>query len=356
MNNKLANGSILDPFFTPIGLKDFAVSWVGPHPLQPGFCFGSEDGRLLLTNLHAKVTSGPFKASASGEAINGVAFSGEWLAVSTRADVTMRCFPRVAGVKAVVLPYGAHGVVAVQSGYFAAPMGHTGVMMLKAGSGPGDDVGVLSPVNNGMDFYQVIAMRGRGKKDLLVCATRQQGIGLTELRWGNPTYNMRIAAFEGIDVVDVCAVPSKSGSPAIAAVGLDGSLILVRDALRDPAPTNIKFKTIKGTAYRVLCRGEDLVVLTSRGLYVLEKLAHRLASGTQAENFTTQIFAVPMEAVDANIVRDRWLLVITSDEVFVGDLDLIRHARPKDSEISQTVNQARQTHDLPLSANILTAV
>lgn len=331
MNQAHTNGGVPHPLFTPIPLQDFPVSWVGPHPSQPGFCFGSEDGMLLFTDERFARLLGPGKGSASGEAINGVAYSGHWIAVSTRADVTIGSLREDEGKKGVVgAPFGAHSIVAAPSGYFAAPMGRTGVMMLKAGSSPGDAVGVLTSDKEGMYFHRVIALPGRGGKDLLVCAAGQGGIGITELQWGEPTYTMRVATFAGLDVVDVCPVASDPKSPAVAAVSRDGTLILVGDVLHDSMPVNITFKAVQGVAYRVLRRGEDLYLLTSRALYVLKKLAARLAAGVSLGKVTTPIRVVPMEAVDASIIHDRWLFLVMPDEVLRGDVHVIEHVNAHD--------------------------
>jgi hypothetical protein len=321
MNRASSNGGPPRPLFGSIRLKDFDVTWAGPHPLQPGFCFGSEDGRLLFTDEHGVPVLGPAKGSDVGEAINGVAFSGEWMAVSTRASVVLGSVRQDKNRPANVgFPVGAHGIVASPGGYFVAPLGRTGVMAVKAGSGVGDPVGYLTSDKQDMYFYRVLALQGRNGADLLVCACRQGGIGITEVRWGEETYNMRVATFNGLDVVDVCAIRSDPESPAVAALGRDGTLILVRDGLNDKKPATIKFKTIKGTAYRVLSDGEHLFVVTSRGLYALTRLAGRLLSGMPAGEFTTQILVVPTDAVDASLVNGRWLLVITPDEVLNLDV------------------------------------
>src|SRR5262249_36964173 len=162
------------------------------------------------------------------------------------------------------------------SGYFVAPLGRAGIMMLRAGSGPDDPVGVITSDKEGLYFYRVLTMAGRQGQDLLACAARKGGIGITEIRWGQNTYNIELATFAGLDVVDVCAVNADPGSPAIAALGRDGTLILVRDALHDNAPLSLKFDTVQGTAYRLLSAGGHLFLLTSRGLYGLMKLGERL--------------------------------------------------------------------------------
>src|SRR5437868_1735189 len=88
--NELPKGSngappiVVQPIALPEG---FLPTWAGPLPGRM-FCFGSEDGKWFFTNEHGKSMSGPAKASMSGEAINGVAISGIWMAISTRAEVT----------------------------------------------------------------------------------------------------------------------------------------------------------------------------------------------------------------------------------------------------------------------------
>jgi hypothetical protein len=325
MNRASSNGGTSRPLFTPIRLEDFEVTWAGPNPLQPGFCFGSEDGRLLFTDERGIPLLGPGKGSDSGEAINGVAYSGGWIAVSTRAGIMMGAFPQNGKNQRghIRFPWGAHGVAASPGGNFVAPLGRAGVMFVKAGSGVGDPVSSLTSDKEGMYFYRVVALRGRDGSDLLACACRQGGISTTEVGWGQETYNMRVSATKGLDVVDVCAVASDADSPAVAALGRDGTLILVRDALRDRNPAAIKFNTIRGTAFRLLSGGGHLFVLTSRGLYVLTKLAERLVAGIPPGEFTTQIVVVPLETVDASLVDDRWLLVITPDEVLKLDVGVI---------------------------------
>jgi hypothetical protein len=325
MNESLENGGTPRPHFARLRLKNFDVSWAGQHPFMPGFCFGSEDGRLLFTDEDGSQIGEPFGGSYSRDAINGLVRSGEWIAVSTRQDVTLQSLTRATNKKPgiVVFPHGAHGVTATPSGYFVAPLGRTGIMLLKPGSGPSDPVWVIPSDRPNMHFYRVLALQGRNGKDLLVCAGRQGGIGSMEARWGQETYNMRVATFDGLDVVDVCAVDDEREVPAVAALTRDGTLILIRDALHDEKPATLRFNTIQGTAYRLLRSGEHLLVLTSRGLYVLAKLADRLVTGMPPDEFVTQILTIPMEAVDANVVNGRWLLIIMPDGVQRVDVNVL---------------------------------
>jgi hypothetical protein len=331
MNRAQSNGGTSRPLFASLRLKDFDVTWAGPNPFRSGFGFGSEDGRLVFTDETGVPLTEPAKGSISGEAINGIAASATSLAVTSRQDVTVRTWTQVQPDRCAVsgVPHGAHGITLAPSGYYVAPLGRAGIMMLRAGSGPGDMVGVMTPGKEGMYFYRVLARAGTDGRDLLVCATRRGGIGIAEVLWGQDTYTMRTATFEGLDVVDVCFVGGPAESPAVAAVGYDGSIILVRDALHDTNPMTMKFDNVQGQVYRLLSVRGHLFLLTSRGLFGLMGLGDRLMRGLTKERFTTSILVIPMQAVDANMVGDRWLLVVMPDEVRIFDVEQIAKDTPE---------------------------
>jgi hypothetical protein len=335
MNRLPPNGSMSRPLYTPIQFKDFEVSWAGPNPLGPGFAFGSEDGRVLMTDETGVPLPKKVQESITGEAINGIAGSGMSFAVSSRSEVTLVTWTAKDPDRKAVsgIPVGAHGITVAPSGHYVAPLGRTGIMILSPTStGPNDPIGVITPQKEGLYFYRVIALPSRGGKDLLVCAARQGGMGIREFQPGQPdTIRMKVLTFAGLDLVDVCAVGSTPDVPAVAGVGRDGTLLLVRDALQDQNPVTIKFESIQGTAYRLLSARGHLFLLTSRGLYGLMNLGERLLHGRAMDQLTTSIFTVPMEAVDANIVGDRWLLVTMPDEVLKFDVDLIDRSTPEDS-------------------------
>jgi hypothetical protein len=198
-------------------------------------------------------------------------------------------------------------------------------MLVKAGYVAGDAVGVLTPHDSRIYFHRVVALRGRDDRDLLVCAAGDGGVGVSELRWGDATYMMRLASFDAIDVIDVCALASDAQTPAVAAVGRDGTLIFVRDAVHDPIAASIKFNVIEGTAYRLLSRKDELLLLTSRALYVLKDPTVRLDMLESTQRLTTPISVIPLEAVDVNIAG-HWLLIVTPEEVLKANADAVLEA------------------------------
>jgi hypothetical protein len=196
-----------------------------------------------------------------------------------------------------------------------------------------------------MYFCRTLARKGRNGKDLLLCAARHGGIGIVEVRWGDVNYSMRTAVSSEVDAVDVCFVGGEPEAPAVAAVGRDGSLFLVRDVLHDKKPVKMKFDTVRGRVYRILSTRGHLFLLTSIGLYGLMNLGNRLMQGLPAGKFTTPIFVVPLEAVDASLVGARWLPVIMPDEVLRFDLDLIDTNMPEDVQEGETRKAAVGTVD-----------
>ncbi len=314
------------PSYQVIRFQDFAVNWAGPNPFGDGFCFGSEEGGLKFTDEDGGLLAEISKASDSGEAVNGVARLGSWMAVATRQEVTFGRFPPQEDGRyaVVVFPHGGHGVSAAAGGYFLAPLGRTGLLVLRPMFDPGEGPFVIGPVKEGLYFYRAITFpEGRGN-DLIICAARRGGIGITEFRWGQKRSNLSMVSYPGLDVVDVCSIGTGSGLPAAVAVGRDGTLVFLRDVLRDKKPATLKFQVVEGTAYRLLNSGGDLFLLTSQGLYGLMDIAGRFLRGEIMGSFPTPVLVVPLQAVDANLVRDRWLLLVMPDQVRKTDIENIR--------------------------------
>jgi hypothetical protein len=324
--------------FVRLRLPNFDISWAGPNPVEAGFCFGSEDGKIVHVNEEGQPLTMEARVSPSHGAINGVAGSGDWIAASTRHEVAMgNWLPKGRRVKPdVAFPYGAHGVTAAGA-YFVAPLGVHGILIMQAGSAPNDPVEVLTSDDQGLYFYRVIALPGTNGKHFLVSACRDGGVGIAEMRLGESWCSMSVARFDGLDIVDICPM-AFDGAPAMAALGLDGTIIMLRDAFNGGKAVHLKFGTVQGTAYRLLSRGQDLYVLTSRGLFGLMKLGHQMLSTSSKVN--TNILTVRMEAVDANMVGDRWLLVVMPDEVWRFDLSGI--TKP-DSDGAPAESMSEQT-------------
>lgn len=322
MSSAPQNGGASRRLFTVVRREGFEVSWVGHNPFADGFCYGSEDGRYLLTDDNGLDMGGPAKGSVSGEAINSVVRSGTWLAISTRAEINFIGKPEGSGkMEAIVFPYGAHGVSVLPDGHFVAPLGRTGLAVMRPDIH--EPVTLLEAKKDEFYFYRAVALHGTAGQNPLVCAGRLGGVGITEYVEGRQKQSLRTVTFDHLDVVDVCSIGTAEHPLAMAALDQDGAVILFRDALRDKKPLTMRCEAVTGRAYRLLsCKG-DLYVLTSNGLYGLLSLAERYLNDVFAGGLLPLTFNDKMDAIDANMVRDRWLMVVLADEVRKYDVQLI---------------------------------
>ena len=288
-----------------IQFDNFNVSWAGPRPRTEGFCFGSEDGGLLFTDsagvpLHRE----PDKVALSGEAINGVAFIRNWMAISTRKEINLFKGRRQEGQETLVtqIPFGAHGVIASASGFFLASLGRAGLMFVQPADGPEQSVKISTPAE-ALYVYRLIALRASNGQHIVACAARTGGVAAMKFEAEDQKQTLSLLTFDGLDVVDLCPLNAGENGTAAAAVARDGTLILFRDVLHDRQPATLRYPgAIKGTSYRLLsCRGH-LFLLTSKAMYVITGLIDRFLDGT-ANNQLTPILEVPLEAVDANLSR-----------------------------------------------------
>lgn len=336
MNSIAESGNSFIVPFARIGLPEgFEVCWAGSHslppPLSDGLCFGSLDGRILFTDEEGSPLQQPGKGSHSQEAINGVACLGTWVVATTRQEVNFWPLPGTPGghQSGFVFPYGAHDVATTPSGYFLASLGRNGILVEQPPFKPESGATVHCADNPGFYAYRVISLQSQTGAEVLVCACRLGGIAAGEFSGAHQKQPMTTAMFKGVDVVDICTLAPGVQSLAVAALGRDGTLILSQDVLQDKKPLTMRFQTVKGVAYRVLsCRG-DIYLLTSKGMYVLGKLASRFLAKELRRGITTPVLPLAVEAVDANLVANRWLLVVTVNEVRKFDADWIHQSVPE---------------------------
>lgn len=312
-----------------IAIKDFDVSWAGGTQVKDRFWLGSEDGRLLVTDLNGESLGPPELVAASSEAVNGVASIQRWVCVSTRSEVMIWTPALVRGErnKAALIPYGAHDVIAGAGGYFLAPLGRNGLLSCRPKDGPEQSVTISNSSTEEVYFYRVISLKDATGSEVVACATRIGGVAAMQFRGEGGQHDISTLNFKGLDVVDLC--PLNYGAEVLGAVALgrDGTLILFRDVLHQPNPMTTRYETIRGTAYRVLSAGGYLFVLTTKGLYVIAGLVQRVFAG-DTSNAVTPVLYLPMDAVDANLIGSEWVLIVTPDGLLRLDVALLDQHTP----------------------------
>jgi len=310
--------------FQTIHMPEFGLTWAGGNPFEEGFCFGSETGQVVFADAVGKPVSAIKDASVSREAVNGVAFSQNWLAVTTRKDINFigPCLPRTQPPDVVTFFGGGRDVaVAPTSGHFVIPLGPDGIMFVKPGTSEKDPVTISRSEKSDLNFCRVLALPGEGGNDVVVCAGRRGGLGYADYREGIRGHMLHTVTFNNLDLVDVCSVATLDRPLAVVAAAKDGALVFFNDILTDKNPKTIKFKGIKGTVYRVLSAQGDIYLLTSKGLFGLFRLGASFLQDGTSQHVTTDILRMQIAAADANMVSNKWLLAAGTDDLFRFDLE-----------------------------------
>ena len=332
----------------PIRLPGIEVSWAGPGLIDGGFCFGTEDGKLIFTTLDGVQVTELDPVFQHSEAVNGVAYLRNAIAVSTRAEVAICEIEATGGgkPKRALFPLGAHGVLATPSGCFVAPLGHSGLMIAKPDGGDHLAVRKNQAQGEGFNFYKAVVLERPSLPVVVACAARTGGITAAILSQEQEEGGIHSVTFPGQDIVDLCSLRSGLYPNAICAVAKNGTLAFFRDLLENQDPITLQFEEVRGSAYRLLSSRGHLFLLTRSGLYVLADLSRRFLEGEPIALGPTRVRGFPAEAVDMNLVGDRWLLLVMPDGVMRIDLELFLAQTPLAGS-----NSGEQDYQ-PLSAHL----
>src|SRR5262249_35159603 len=120
-----------------------------------------------------------------------------------------------------------------------------------------------------------------------------------------------------------CALAHPDWPLAAAALGVDGSVYLMKDVLADAGPLALKFEGMQGNAYRIFSAEGTLFVLTSKFLYSLPGLVGRFLREDAMPGGSTAVRAVSIEAVDAYMAYSRWLLILMPGLVLSVDIQTL---------------------------------
>jgi hypothetical protein len=312
-------------------IPDFEIIWAGEGPQEHIFCIGSEDGRVAFTTAEGKKGGEPFPVVDSSEAINGVAFAAGIMAVSTRSEVIFWNVggPGVTNFKFAEFEGGAHAVIATSSGRFVAPLGINGLLSVKPQ--PGGFQSETSVPDRPLNFYKVAPLGKKGQGDTIAVALRRHGVAT--ISFDEHGQSTLIRDSNGLDVVDVCSLGVEGAPFAAAVLGCDGSIHLSRDLWHDRSLLSLRSESPLGTGYRILSARGHLFVLTSESLTILPEEAKRFLGGQTGSN-PLGIWDAPLQAVDAAVAFDRWLLIVIPDgSLRVHDVDqLIQAFRARASD------------------------
>jgi hypothetical protein len=180
---------------------------------------------------------------------------------------------------------------------------------------PGEEIpmAVIKPRGSDLNFYRAVSLATTGHPETLVCAIRHGGIAALAIPGPDTQSVVFSSTFPGLDLIDVCSLGSGLSTPAACGLGKDCILVFVRDVLGERKPVAIKLDAVQGTAYRLMSARGHLFILTSSSFYMFPELASHFLEGQPVERMPTQVREFRIEAVDANLIQDRWLLIVTTE-------------------------------------------
>lgn len=295
-----------------IRIPGFEISWAGEYPFDHKLCLGSYDGALIFTTMEGDSPTRPFPVSKGSQSVNGVAFLAGSMAVSTPSEVTFLGLTATgtAARGRCVYDGGAHDVVATSSGYFVAPLGLEGLLLMKPDTDEYQRMSRSCVQEQAFYFYKVAALGASPSGDVLVCAVR--GDGFATVVRDKSSSRFAFYSAPGIDVIDVCSLRSERSPFAAALLGIDGWLHLIGDVLDPHQVHSLRLDRLQGSAYRILCALGHILILTSKSLYFFENLATKSLRAGQGSG-PVPFRCIDMEAVDISLASSHELFGFMPD-------------------------------------------
>jgi hypothetical protein len=193
-------------------------------------------------------------------------------------------------------------------------MGIEGLYCFDGEQDPQGQGWIERPAEGVRNYYKVVYLGECEGKEIFGCATRADGLSRIQFDEANTNRILSLAA-PSVDLIDATSLRSTECPFAVAGLSLDCSLVLVRDilSLDEQDPRRLRFDGLRGTPYSVLSAQGHILLLTSAELVILPDLASRFLDGDRLDR-AVHTYHTPVEAVEAFIASDRYLMVIT-DEV-----------------------------------------
>jgi len=299
-----------------------SFTWAGAVPGTKDLCFATEDGTLWMTKWGG--TSGPPLISVvdCGEAINGVAFAGDWVAVSTASEIVVTKFAQLKAPGPETFTYdgGAHGIIPDGRGGFLAPLGPNGLLSIEMSHEGPCLMREIRPTGRDLYFYKLARLGLTDEAgELFLAAGRTDGLLAIQMGPGAG----QIVDYRGkslrngldLDIVDACGLGDVKYPFAASCLGIDNSIHIGRD-FRRPDMTSLLCPEMRGTAYSILSVRGHLFILTSAGLYTFPNLSDQFLRG-ETIGGRIKVHFLPFDAVDCSAILGEYVLVVEAREVNV---------------------------------------
>ena len=313
-----------------------SITWAGASPLEHDLCFGTEEGQIWFADLGR--VAGPLTSDSrvSGstmpgftiteEAVNGVAFTPDLMAVSTRSEITFARW--TAGPPAQFhlngeYAGGAHGVIATPGGVLAAPLGPDGLLLVEPTGAGAYSRRRLRAEGIEISFYRIAHLGvDRGGRDVYAAAGRDAGAMEVVIDAGGGPGEITASSDprHPLDVVDVCSLPSVSHPFASASLGIDNAIYLSRGIVGDRAPVCLRFADLRGTAYSIASAAGHLFLLTSEALYTFPDLVSGYLDGDRLHR-RRGVSRISVDPIDMALVYGSHVLLTLDEGIAKFEID-----------------------------------
>ncbi len=316
------------------------LSWAGASAADRGFCFGTEDGAVFWTNFDGVQYGDPLLNATLDdydEAINGVAFNAGQMAVTTRSGSAVWKNAQANGSKRKGgrAGIGSHGVIAACNGAFFMPLNVGGLMSIHEDSPSHFLTFVSGSEAMDLNVYRAASLTAANGQQVVALAARCGGMAMGYYKPGD-ALDLTTLEITGADFIDICSVGSTCHPLAAYALTRDSRILAFNDVMNGEKPVTLRYESMAGVAYRILSAGDFVFVLTSKALHVIYKLVESSLESFVVNRRTPSTSFV-LEAIDMNLVGNRWLLVLLADGVL--RLDLHELAKDLTSDFEEIISE-----------------
>lgn len=286
---------------------DRSISWIGKCPWTQGVCIGTDTGEVLFPDpISAAETQGNMAGVfAAIEAVNGVAFSGDFIGVSTIGEIAIGERSEFGHKTRHTFDRGAHGIIAAAHGGFFACLGDDGVLFIDPNKNQTTPLQISSFPTY---FYKIASIHVNDRYETFIAAMGDHG--LLNFSHGPAGFDNKCRIFQGnkIDFIDVCSIANSNYPFAFAALGNAGKLILCKD-IKTQNASHFDFGFTHHTAYEMRYAQGALFLLFDDRMVIIRDLVQRFLNDVDLDK-PHDIIEIPVDASDIFVVDDSlWLLV-----------------------------------------------
>jgi hypothetical protein len=276
------------------------ISWAGECPWTKGLCFGCEDGKLLILPADmGRREESIAEQKVASEAINGIAFVGDNVGITSRNEVIIGYRKDVKNLSLGAYEHtfrgGAHGIVGSSQDAFLAPIGVDGLLMVNLLAGHRISISIARNHEVPLNFYRLVRLGDGPAGEVFACAARTDGLLAASFADGTLAGPLIGHHFNGHDIVDVCPLNDPQFPLAAICLSRNRGLFFVQSVLENHAPVALSYRELKGTAYSLLSAQGHVFVLTDEEFSVLPGLATRFLRNEELVN-EIQLTTMPTDA------------------------------------------------------------